>query len=211
MNFYGHAVVASWSSRDPRVLLGAMLPDFAGMARARLAGSKDEAIARGIALHHATDEVFHGAQLFLQIYSEGIDALEGEGVGRGTARAVAHVGTELLLDGLLLDRAAIDSSYLEAIAIAKDAEIAWREGAERFLALHDRLAGHGLPREYQSAGGVALRLGQALSRRPRLAITDADRAPVAAWLEASRARVEERMDALLGEVREGLSQGPPSR
>src|SRR5690606_31275930 len=51
MNFFGHACVAARVDSDPRVLLGAMLPDFASMSRTRLAGSEDPAVAAGIALH----------------------------------------------------------------------------------------------------------------------------------------------------------------
>src|SRR5690606_3246840 len=76
MNFFGHACVAARIDSDPRVLLGAMLPDFASMSRTRLAGSEDPAVAAGIALHLATDDVFHGARGFLTLYSRGIDRLE---------------------------------------------------------------------------------------------------------------------------------------
>ena len=40
----------------------------------------------------------------LDLYVRGTGELEAKGLGRGPARAVAHVGTELLIDGLLLDR-----------------------------------------------------------------------------------------------------------
>jgi hypothetical protein len=181
------------------------------MARARLVGSSEPAIAQGVALHHATDDVFHGAPLFLRMYTEGITSLERSGVGRGTARAVAHVGTELLLDGLLLERSEIDDLYLEAIALAEHAEIAWRDGGERFASLHARLAGHGLPIEYRAPDRVAIRLGQALSRRPRLAIAETDSAPVLEWLEGARVSLAPELDALLGEVRHGLASHPSLR
>ena len=67
MNFFGHAVVATWHATEPRFVLGAMLPDFAAMIRARPPAARDPELARGIALHHATDEVFHDAPTFREL------------------------------------------------------------------------------------------------------------------------------------------------
>src|SRR5262245_38990668 len=113
-----------------------MLPDFASMSRARLAGAEDARIAAGIALHQRTDDAFHGAPTFVALYRDGCQELEAAGLGLGPARAVAHVGTELVLDGLLLDGAAA-GPYLEALAVPID-EVGLRfrgDGAARFSAV----------------------------------------------------------------------------
>ena len=108
MNYFGHAAVASWTTSVPRVLLGAMLPDLATMCAARLAAADaqpDPDLARGIALHEATDAAFHKLPAATALMRELDDRLDRAGCARGPRRAVAHVGTELLLDGVYIDDA----------------------------------------------------------------------------------------------------------
>ena len=45
MNFFGHALAASWRSREPGFALGSMLPDFASMCGMRLDGASDAVTA----------------------------------------------------------------------------------------------------------------------------------------------------------------------
>lgn len=212
MNFFGHACVATRIDSDPRVVLGAMLPDFASMCRTRIRGADDDAVAAGIALHLATDDVFHGAPTFLAIYTSGIDALEAAGLGRGPARAVAHVGAELLLDGLLLGDPTLDAAYLEAVALpARELGLSFREGGSlRFEALHTKLREHGLPDDYRSPERVAERLEAILARRPRLALAPGDRERLIPFLEETRAWLRPRLPALLAEVHDGLARTPPT-
>src|SRR5690606_22101883 len=110
--YFGHAAVASWAPApgpDPGAqasggrVLGAMLPDFATMSRARLAEASDVEVAGGIALHHETDRVFHHLPAVLALMRELDERLERAGCARGPRRAVAHIGVELLLDGVLVD------------------------------------------------------------------------------------------------------------
>lgn len=61
VNFFGHAAVATWSSDEAGVALGAMLPDFQSMSGARMASSPDAGVAAEVELHHRTDAVFHSA------------------------------------------------------------------------------------------------------------------------------------------------------
>lgn len=209
MNFFGHATVACWVDRDPRWVLGAMLPDFASMSRARLRGADDPRVAEGIALHHATDAAFHGAPSFLELYVRGTEVLESSGLDRGPARAVAHVGTELILDGLLLDDGETAQAYLAAVALSGEASLGLRfrdeGGAARFASLHSRLATHGLPDDYRHAERVADRLAQILARRPRLALAPRDRAAVVPFLERTREVLALRLPQLLAEVAEALA------
>ena len=108
MNFLGHVFVASWRrGTEPSVApyaFGSMIPDFVGMARARVEAVDHRETADGVALHHATDDVFHGSSVFLGLLEELQRFQADRGVRRGTAMAVAHVGSELVLDGWLLDR-----------------------------------------------------------------------------------------------------------
>jgi acyl carrier protein phosphodiesterase len=205
MNFLGHAAVARWVGSDPRWVLGAMIPDFASMCRARVSGAECPTVGAGIAFHHATDDVFHGAPTFVGLYARGTAALEAAGVDRGPARAVAHVGTELILDGLLLDDTELTRSYLSALEALPGVVLAFRsDGEERFLRLRDRLLGHGLPQDYRDPERVALRLEQILAHRPRLALRPEHRARVTSFLEHARAELARGLPTLWAELREGL-------
>ena len=66
MNFYGHAVIAAREEPLPGYVLGAMLPDFEGMAKSRVRNVPDPATARGVACHHTVDAAFHGADAFIE-------------------------------------------------------------------------------------------------------------------------------------------------
>jgi hypothetical protein len=209
MNFFGHASVAIWRtppSADAQAawVLGAMLPDFASMSRARIEEAEDEVVRAGIAFHHRTDEAFHGAPTFVDLYENGAIELEALGLSRGQARAVAHVGTELVLDGLLLEEGSAASAYLEAVALAPRTPLRFSQGADRFASLAARLASFGLPDDYRTAAGAALRLEQCLLRRPRLAFGAAERDRVLLFLERTRGTLASRLDLLLGEIEAGL-------
>ena len=109
MNFFGHAAVATWQAAAPGRTLGAMLPDFATMSGARLSTttpSPDAEVASGIDLHHKTDGVFHQLPVVLGLMRELDERLAHGGCARGPRRAVAHIGVELLLDGVLVEELA---------------------------------------------------------------------------------------------------------
>lgn len=209
MNFYGHAFFAARISPDRRFALGSMLPDFEGMCGARVVAAEDDAIARGIALHHATDTVFHGAPEFLELCTAGLDDLTTAGVGRATARACAHVGTELVFDSYLIDTFGEDEVYLDALDGADPrllgSGLAFADGGARFESLRRRLRDFGVPRAYGDPSFVADRLVNALAARPRLAMRDGDRARVVAWLEGSDRRIRDTAPALAARVASALS------
>ena len=99
-----------------------MLPDFATMSGARLAEAHDDAgVTLGIALHHRTDGAFHHLPPVLALMRELDDRLERAGCARGPRRAVAHIGVELLLDGVLvearlLNRKAVEEALSERVS-----------------------------------------------------------------------------------------------
>ncbi len=173
MNFVGHLYIARRFDPDLDFGLGAMLPDFAGMARVRLAACDDESVRAGIALHHATDDVFHALPSFTSLTTRTFEGLLARGTARGPARAVAHIGVEMLLDGELLRDEALGSAFIATVerlrrhqgALARD-----REGGERLALLTDRLVAHGVPHEYRNTEAVVSRLRRVLSLRPRLAL-----------------------------------------
>lgn len=100
MNLVGHVAVAVHRTEhaSSEHLAGAMLPDLAAMARVRLAPAGGD-LGDGIAVHHASDAAFHRSQWFNDRSQALRDALLAAGVDRGAARACAHAGVEMLLDG----------------------------------------------------------------------------------------------------------------
>jgi hypothetical protein len=208
VNYFGHAAVASWragSAGSAGVALGAMLPDFATMCRGRLAGSSDEAITAGIALHHETDRIFHQLAPVTALMRE-LDAhLLAGGCARGPRRAVAHIGVELLLDGLLVSEEPYRAAFLAALGHPASS-ITWREpeDATRFVALLSRLRSYGVPDDLRDPSLIVHRLHRMLSHRPLLAPSATDLVAIRAALVAHRARVEVALPTVLRAVRAAL-------
>lgn len=206
MNYFGHAAVASWHGGSPGAVLGAMLPDFASMTGVRLAEATDGEIARGIALHHATDSVFHQAPAVLALMRELDGRLDAEHVARGPRRAVAHIGVELLLDGLLVREPGYRAAYVAALA-HDPAGVQFREAGDhgRFGALRTRLQSYGVPDDLEDPASIVHRLHRMLMHRPLLAPSASDLHGIRAALVAHRPRVEVAADTVLRAVRAGLS------
>jgi len=207
VNYFGHAAVASW--RDPASpgrALGAMLPDFAGMCGARLGDASDPELADGIALHHATDHAFHQLAPVTALMHE-LDAhLDRLGCARGPRRAVAHVGVELLLDGMLLGEPAYRDSYLAGLA-CDAARVTWRDadGPARFAVLIDRLRGYGVPDDLREPAAIAARLQRVLGGRPLLAPSPSDLRAIGQALAAHQPRVAVAADTVLRALRAALA------
>ena len=213
MNFFGHAVVGLWHSNDARFVLGAMLPDLCGMLGIRASRAEDAnstEIAAGIEFHHRTDAAFHGCERFVALCSQTVEALTAQGVGRGTSRAVGHVGTELLLDGLLSKQRDARAVYTRALALAVDERLSDSLFADPMqqARMHkglERLLRAPIPEAYSDPMFVADRLQWILSSRPRLAMQPSD-APV---VQEELARLAEDVSAtwtgILDQVRARLA------
>jgi hypothetical protein len=214
VNFIGHATVALWHDHDGARVLGSMLPDFAGMASTRLSSSvqPDEsqrlaAVREGIALHHRTDEVFHATPIFVSLQQETLDALVAQGISRGTARAVAHVGTEMFIDGVLVHGAGVAEAYTRALNVGDglSALFANAEGAARWELLRQRLIVYGAPYDYGDPESVLRRLSMVLRGRPRLAIDDRALPILRQALPGLQRKVVDQLPALLSAIRVHLS------
>jgi hypothetical protein len=133
------------------------------------------------------------------------DRLLAGNCARGPRRAVAHVGVELLLDGVLVDEAPYRDAYLRALAHEPD--LAWRDAGddERFRTLHERLRAHGVPDDLRRPDAIAHRMQRMLAHRPLLAPSPADMVAVRAALVAHRPRVEVAAEAVLRELRAALA------
>ena len=202
MNWYAHAVLAEARCADPRCLLGAMLPDLAGAVGLRARPPCAGALSLGFRLHGAADAAFHAAPEFGALVSAGRASLEAAGLARGSARAAAHVGIELLLDGWLAaerPRSAVFGAALAlAAAFAEDAAL-FRPAPEpaRWRALCARLLEGELPDAYRRPERAALGVERALAPRPRLALRAGERPAVTRWLARAAGDLAPHAAALL--------------
>jgi hypothetical protein len=217
VNFFGHAVVASWKAQASGVVLGAMLPDLASMSETRLVEVDHPELAAGLALHYRTDRVFHAASEFVALWRGATRALRARGLERGCALAAGHVGIELLLDGWLVERRKAREAYAAALRCGRQRKlgrrIRWADeaGRARWRALRRRLEEHGPPEDYRDPALVASRVERILRRRPRLAL-DARRAEITArCLPELQQMVYARAAPLIAELRQGLTDEAPAR
>jgi hypothetical protein len=207
MNFFGHATLAARFSDRPEFVLGAMLPDFSYMLGLRGPGAQDGVIAAGIRFHHVTDRAFHDLAIFRRHCREATAVLRARGVARGTARAVAHVGVELLLDAALAESAAARSAYVAGLRAGQRPELLrgllWPSAEQARLGrLMSRLEGfeqHG-DMAPVPASLIVERLSRALGRRPRLAIAPRDVPAVVDWVEFCHGAVVASTPALMNEL-----------
>lgn len=214
MNFFAHAYVAAARSDQPRFLLGAMLPDLVGMMRARIAHLPDHEVQAGVRHHHEADAAFHSARTFTQLCSDAMVRLTDEGLERGSARAVSHVGIELVLDGLLSSDRAARERYAAALTHAAQADagslVVLRDPTQHqaLRTAMSRLLGAPIPEGYRDPDFVAARLRNILAGRPRLALREGDLPAVRAFARDLRDQVATAQTSLLGEVHEVLENVP---
>jgi hypothetical protein len=208
MNFFGHATLAARFSDRPEFVLGAMLPDFSNMLGLGQPRAQNRVLAAGIHFHHITDRAFHDLAIFRRFCREATVVLGARGVARGTARAVAHVGIELLLDAALAESVAARSAYIAGLRAGQRPELLqgllWPSADQaRLTYLMSRLEG-----AFEDHGGVAQvpasvivdRLSRTLGRRPRLAIALRDVPAVGDWVEFVHGAVVASTPALVGEL-----------
>lgn len=208
VNFFGHATVATWSDAPAATyVIGAMLPDFASISGARSLTASEPEVARGITLHHHTDEVFHAAPSFVALMIDARERFAHAGLPNGAARAASHIGVELLLDGTLVADAQVGRAYVDAIDALRAEHLVFTSAdhAERFWEFFGRARGYGVPHAYVDPQFVAERIAGALANRPRLALGDSPVSDVARVLRVMQPIVVARAAALLDEVRSGLA------
>jgi hypothetical protein len=209
LNFFGHAVVASWLRPEVAYVLGSMLPDFASMIGARVPPIGDADVMAGTADHHVIDELFHELSTFRTLCRELGEKLIALGFDRGRARAVAHVGVEILLDRALADDPRASELYSAALdEAAPDAlgqRLAWNaEEGLRFERLRTALKARRQATAVDESSTTLFRLARALEHRPRLALSPQQREKVAVWLVQAESAVSSGAAALVAELKSGL-------
>ena len=200
MNFFGHAALAASHFSEhqpaearhlPTLCLGAMLPDFIGMLRLGRPTVHDSVLATGVAFHHGTDEVFHDLPGFQRLSRQAFSWLSERDMPRGPARAVAHMGIEMLLDEVMASDAAARDAYINALRVPLDQRLEFTSplDAERLQGLLDALLTRTSSYVEPPAELVAERIRRSLAGRPRLATDDAGQALLGSWVTATRPRV----------------------
>ncbi len=204
MNFFGHAAIAGRFESHPAFVLGAMLPDFCSMLGLAPPAPGGGQLGAGIRFHHVTDHAFHELPVFRGLCREATAWLDERRVRRGTARAAAHVGVELMLDAELAENAESRAHYLAALRAGHEPPLL--EGApleaaarEQLGRLAGTLAARGVAKRPEDAV-VVERLERALARRPRLLLVPEDLPAVSSWVELFRERVVACSATLVNEL-----------
>jgi acyl carrier protein phosphodiesterase len=203
MNFVAHSHVALLCAGAGREqAFGAALPDIASMAGARVDRSLlSPAVEAGVALHLASDKVFHALEAFRHGAAQIRDGLLEAGVPTGPARAVGHAGYELLLDGCLLARPGIEEEFGEVLAEAPDVSPALSSADPgRFAGLVASMRDERWWCAYRDPHMIARALHRRLLARRLLRLSEADLPAVARVLTAARPAVEAATDGIVAAV-----------
>src|SRR5262249_42944368 len=124
---------------------------------------------------------------------------------RGPRRATAHIGVELLLDGVLIGEAAYRAAYLSGLA--HDPALQWRDpdDAPRFTTLLDRLRARGAPADLRRPEAITTRLHRILAHRPLLAPSPDDLRAIHGALVAFQPRIDVAADTIVRAMRAALN------
>src|SRR5262249_3978310 len=157
---------------------------------------------RAVSLHAAPDLLFHAAPVFLALTRRVRERLVRGGIGRGGARAAAHVAIELLIDGTLVTDPRVCHLYEQAL---RDADLcvacAGPGDSARLAEFLGRARRAGIPYPYADPHAVAGRVGRALAARPLLALDEGHTPVLASVLAEIAADVREQAPDLLRNVR----------
>jgi hypothetical protein len=216
MNFFGHAALAASHLAEqgsdaaqelPRFCAGAMLPDFIGMLRLSRPVVHDAVLARGIAFHHRTDEVFHELPSFHRLSRSAFAWLSEHDMPRGPARAVAHIGIEILLDEVLAGDARAREAYVTSLQVPLGTLLSFQIplDAPRLAALQKALLERTATARDPAPELVAERIRRSLAGRPRLATDDAGQLLLGGWVTLTRPLVAAEAPEVLATLRARLA------
>jgi hypothetical protein len=190
-----------------------MLPDLVSLLGLRMPRVLRREVQEGVGLHYRTDVVFHRAPAFLRLLAGAHARLVEMGLRRGSARAAAHVGTEILLDIELAKSTDVTARALEAFdAAAREAGewLRWPSIAveEKFRIFVSSMADRDLAGRHATPEQIAWRVARTLTGRRLLELDAQSEERVAAWLAEAEPMVQLTARELLGEVADGLRQWP---
>ena len=217
MNFFGHAVLAAghFSALSPALAerdfalscAGAMLPDFVSMLRLGRPVVLDEHVARGVSFHHRTDHVFHELESFQRLSRDALVWLSADRLPKGPARAVAHIGVEILLDEVLSQELEAREAYRAALRTPLEDGLSFVTSSDppRLAALRALLLERAATQLHPSPELVAERIRRTLAGRPRLATDPSTEPHLASWVELTRPLVASAAPELLANLRAQLA------
>jgi hypothetical protein len=176
VNLVGHVAVAlhrGGPAPDTEFLVGCMLPDLSAIARVRLTTRPGGELGRGVAFHHDCDAAFHESAWFRAQNIQLRDALLAAAIAPGPARACAHAGVEMLLDGAFVADADVAGAVERTLAAVDRGapRLAELAAPEQRVALRERLQaiGHSLdPARYANPCFGAERLHRMTAGRRRI-------------------------------------------
>jgi hypothetical protein len=177
-----------------------MVPDFFSMAGIPCIAHAYGDLGAGMAFHHRSDEVFHRHATFTGWQRSAFEWLIAAGVERGPARAVAHMGIELLLDAELCKLAPHRITYLRALTaseVASQLQNCTQEHAHAVEAVRGRLVQFGAEFHEFGDAEIATRFARILAHRPRLALAACEIPVITDWVSAFRGPVQAGSSALL--------------
>lgn len=213
MNLVGHVAVTVGDDPEPspEFLVGCMLPDVATIARVRLTRPDGE-MGRGVEYHHECDAVFHDSPWFLEHTVRLRDDLLAAGVDRGAARACAHAGLEMLLDGAFVGDARVQSHVRGALATLDDraealAALAAEHDRERWVVTVRRIARALDTNGYTDPASITMRLQRMTAGRRRIELRADHTAAVTTVLAAAQPQVLTAAPGVLAGVRAGVLDG----
>lgn len=182
------------------------------MVGLRLGPTDDGELAAGIAHHHQVDLLFHSAPQFVRHMAGIARALEAEGLNRGAARAVGHLGVELLIDGALAAQGHSQTEYFAALGVLDDEDAGpapWATSTtEALRRLCARLRSAPLPAAYANPELVSLQLQRILQPRQRLRFSPEQQPLVLKVLSQRQASLDAEVPALLASLQDELATTP---
>lgn len=217
MNFFGHAAIAAshllTQESTPASLVlaefcaGAMLPDFVGMLGLSRPEVRGQSLQRGVQFHHQTDGIFHELPSFQRLSRAAFAWLSVRQLPRGPARAVAHVGIEMLLDEVMAEDAAARDAYVTALGVRLNEGLHFAHDGEteRLAKLQQALLERSSTQRDLPAELVASRIRRTLAGRPRLATDATGEALLAEWVAVARPAVAAEAPELLASLRSQLA------
>ena len=203
MNFIAHAIAALRSGGSSLDGFGAMLPDLANMLRLPSPPLSGD-LEKGVRLHVATDKSFHELPRFLSAQQSARQHLRQQGVRRGSALALGHIGGEMMLETGFFQDASAWGSYQDSLRAGlewlKSSPVLWhhQHATERMHALVGRLLEHS--DEAPTPERISYGLERCVQGRPRLEISDADRPAVQAWVHSEMSGLANRAEAFMEET-----------
>jgi hypothetical protein len=187
-----------------------MLPDVATIARVRVTRPSG-AMGRGVTYHHECDAVFHELPWFVAHTVRLRDDLLAAGVDRGAARASAHAGLEMLLDGALVGDDVVQSHVRGALDTLDDraeslAELAAEHDRERWVTTVRRIARALDTSSYADPTSITLRLQRMTAGRRRIELHASQSAAVTTVLAVAQPEVIAAAPGVLAAVRHEVTR-----